>query len=140
MLSTLSSSLPLVLPRSKSLSSITFSVVLKYSTQDASQTCAPLRHRKEQLLQAYIFFEFKGLVHFTGEAINQEATSVVCPAVTRAAFGHGTGHGILEKGDGNVHWDDGAFLDTGLDERPILRAFAMLLSAEEVTGWEEGTG
>lgn len=80
--STLSSSRPLVLPRSSSLTNMTSSVVEKKRTKDDLQTLDTLAlvvSKGER--GSYGFIKLDSLVHLSGETVNEESTLSSGPVV-----------------------------------------------------------
>lgn len=72
--------------------------------------------------------ELDGLVHLAGEAVDEEA------ALGGARLLERLGHGVLEQLDRHLHGYNEAVLDVVLDELAELRAGALLLGAQKVTG------
>lgn len=76
--------------------------------------------RNGERYSTYDFFKLQSLVHLTGEAIDQEATTVVIPSFSSLSAPEGIEHGILEQVDCDFHGDDLALLDVVLDEFTVL--------------------
>lgn len=109
--STLSSSLPLVLPRSSSLPSMTSSVVEKNRTNDDLQTCRhcvshhiPTFASKRVIANTHGIVKLDGLIHLSWETVNQEPTLGGGPVARQRRIGWERGravecvsHGILEE-------------------------------------------
>jgi len=81
----------------------------------------------------YILVELEGLVHLTGETINEKTALSVSPAITRSTLLEGGFHCILQELDGDLHRYDLTILDILFDHSTILRSFTVLFGAEKIT-------
>ncbi len=90
--------------------------------------------------RTYVLVELEGLVHLAREAVNEEATLAVLPALAVALLGESGAHGVLKELDGDFHGDDLALADVLADHLAILGAFAVLLCTEKVSGCGQWDG
>ena len=86
----------------------------------------------------HVLVKLESLIHLAREAIDEEATLSVLPAVAFAVLGESSTHGVLEELDGDLHGHNLAFTDVLANHLAILGAFAVLLRAEKVAGWTGG--
>ena len=81
----------------------------------------------------HVLVELESLIHLAREAIDEEATLSVLPAVAFAVLSESSTHGVLEELDGDLHGDNLAFTDVLANHLAILGTFTILLRAEKIT-------
>lgn len=85
--------------------------------------------------ETYVLLELEGLVHFTGESVDEEATSAVSPSFARLGTENGI-HRILEQLNGDLHRHDLSLTDVPSNKVAKLRVWAVLFGAQEVSSGE----
>lgn len=108
------------------------------------------RVENDERALAHRLVKLERLVHLAREAVDQEAAATALPtlSILRLMVGRrgrvigggsarldGIAHGVLEKLDGDLHGHDVALTDVGPDELAVLAPFAVLLGAQQITGW-----
>src|SRR6266699_3426677 len=93
--------------------------------------------KQPRRLATHILLKLECLVHLAREPVDEEATFTVLPARARLGLERGM-HRVLEELDGHLHRYDIALADARSDKVTVLRVWAVLLGAQEITRGEVG--
>ena len=87
-------------------------------------------------MRVHLLLELKGLTYLTG-AVDEEAAFAISPSLARLGLENGI-HRVLENLHGDLQRYEPSLADVCSDNVTKLRAWAVLLSAQEVASGEAG--